>query len=116
MNEIERYSSEDVLKFYDPSDTNAASDVGYATLRLVKTICEAIDGDEMRLPKDGIRGEFETALRDAAKALRLHYHEDELLTVDEAMDGDSLSKILGKLFCRDGRELQVARRFDGGHP
>jgi len=108
--------SEDVLRFYDPSDVNAASSVGYASLRLVKAICEAIDGGEMRLPKDGIRVEFERALRDAAKALRLHYHEDELLTVDEKMDGDGLSRILGKLFCQDGRELRAIGRLDGDHP
>lgn len=108
-------NDDDILKYFDPTDSNAASDAGNCLLRLLRVVCEAIENDEIRLPKDGSRTELERSIRESAKALRLDYHEDELLTVDERMSDPMLRKLLGKLFC-NGRELPPAKRWDGSHP
>ncbi len=97
--------TEDVLKHFDPTDANAASEVAYASMRLLRTICEAFDRDDIRMPKDGSRLQLQRDIRDLGKSLRLYLHSDELLTADESQDDITLSRILGKLFCKDGREL-----------
>lgn len=102
-----------LLRFFDPTCTNDSDQLSRAAFRLVKTLCEAIDCDELRMPKDGLRIAFERALRNTAKAMKLHLHSDALLSVDESMADIEATKILGKLFCKDGRELPAIKRFDG---
>ncbi len=108
-------NNDDILRYFDPTDANAASDAATCLLRLLRVVCEAIERDEIRMPKDGSRAEIERSIRESAKALRLNYHGDELLTVEERMSDPMLCKLLGKLFC-NGQELPPAKRWDGSRP
>jgi hypothetical protein len=103
----------EILKFYDPSDMDAAANLGDAALDLLKALCEAIDLDQIRMPKDGLRKDVQRSILKVAEALKIDYHEDELLSVDERLYSLPIYKILGKLFCQDGRELGFAKRYDG---